>query len=103
MKNILEFFTTNYLWFVAVAVVLILALIGYYVDVKKAADDSPFKKVKTDKNQNKQEEVVTEENINNVQVNNNMSLQEMINNSASANMQNMNQDITTPPANNQMK
>lgn len=88
MEKILEFITTNYLWFLAVTIVLILALVGYFVDVKKESDDSPFKKVKEPKNKDNNQDVVTEENIENVKVENNISLQEMINNSVSNNNNN---------------
>ena len=35
MENILLFLGDNYLWFVIIAIILILALIGYFVDIKK--------------------------------------------------------------------
>ena len=76
MENILNFITNNYLWFLIIAIILLLALLGYFVDVRKASDDSPFKKSKDDKN------IANEENLENVKIENNMSLNEMINNSA---------------------
>ena len=74
MKSILAFITQNYLWFVAVAVILLLALIGYFVDVRKEADDSPFKKSKI------KEDLKADNNIENIQVENNVSLSEMLSN-----------------------
>ena len=74
-----DFIEKYYLWFLIVAVVLILALIGYFVDVKKESEDSPFKKKKT----KEPKEVVPNEsnaNMENVAINSNMSLNEMINN-----------------------
>ncbi len=74
MENILKFIETNYLWFLVVAIILLLALIGYFVDVRKSKDDSPFKKTKENK------EKTNEEAMANVKIENNMSLNEMINN-----------------------
>ncbi len=75
MQEILDFIATNYLWFLGVTVVLILALIGYFVDVKKDQDDSPFKLKKKEK-----EAVKPAEDMENITVATNMSLNEMINN-----------------------
>lgn len=77
MQAFLSFLEQNYLWFLIVAIVLVLALIGYYVDVKKDAIDSPFKKSKT------KVEVVPDNAMENINIQTNMSLNEMINKSAS--------------------
>ncbi len=77
MEGILNFLEQNYLWFLLVAGVLILGLIGYYVDFKKDADDSPFKKKKKTKVE------MAPDNMDSIaaETNTNMSLNEMINNS----------------------
>ena len=77
MQEILDFIATNYLWFLGVTVVLILALIGYFVDIKKDQDDSPFKQKKKPK-----EVAKPAESMENITMATNMSLNEMINNSA---------------------
>lgn len=74
MDTILNFITQNYLWFLVIAIILLLALIGYFVDVKKDSDDSPFKKEK------KLKKSQEDDTFANVKVENNMSLNEMINN-----------------------
>lgn len=74
MDTILNFITQNYLWFLVIAIILLLALIGYFVDVKKDSDDSPFKKEKRPKKSQEDDTFA------NVKVENNMSLNEMINN-----------------------
>ena len=83
MDSILNFITQNYLWFLVIAIILLLALIGYFVDVKKDSDDSPFKKEKNAQAKN-------EEPMANVKVENNMSLNEMINNAAAKQQNNSN-------------
>ena len=80
MQTFLNFLEQNYLWFLIVAIVLVLALIGYYVDMKKDAIDSPFKKSKT------KVEVVPDNAMENINVQTNMSLNEMINKSANNNI-----------------
>ena len=35
MENIMNFISSNYIWFIVIAVILLLALIGYLVDLKK--------------------------------------------------------------------
>lgn len=35
MENIINFISSNYIWFIVIAVILLLALIGYLVDLKK--------------------------------------------------------------------
>ena len=79
MQVILDFITTNYLWFIIIAIILLLALIGYFVDVKKAENGGPYrnKKVKVD--------IVADTDLDNINVANNMSLNEMINNKAITN------------------
>ena len=89
MDSILNFITQNYLWFLVIAVILLLALIGYFVDVKKDSDDSPFKKEKKPK-------VKNEEPMATVKVENNMSLNEMINNAAMQQQMNNNNNNNEP-------
>lgn len=82
MQAFLSFLEQNYLWFLIIAIVLVLALIGYYVDVKKDEEDSPFKKTKA------KVEVVPDNAMENINVQTNMSLNEMINKSANNNINN---------------
>ena len=35
MENIINFISSNYIWFIVITVILLLALIGYLVDLKK--------------------------------------------------------------------
>ncbi len=78
MESILNFLEQNYLWFLMATGVIILGLVGYYVDVKKDAEDSPFKKKKKVK-----VEMAPDEPMENIEVKEgaNISLNEMINNS----------------------
>lgn len=78
-----DFIEKYYLWFLIVAVVLVLALIGYFVDVKKESEDSPFKKKKT-KAPKEVAPNTSNANMENVAINSNMSLNEMINNTNGA-------------------
>lgn len=72
MEKFLDFITQNYLWFLIIVAVLVLALIGYFVDFEKQQDDTPFRKNKDN---------VKEESMPEVKIENNISLNEMINNS----------------------
>ncbi|MEG0794600.1 MAG: hypothetical protein RSG95_02260 [Bacilli bacterium] len=76
METISNFVINNYVWFLVIAIFLLLALIGYMVDVKKNKDDYPFK-VKKDIND------IDETNLSNIEITNNVALSEMINNNAS--------------------
>ena len=90
-----DFIEKYYLWFLIVAVVLVLALIGYFVDVKKESEDSPFKKKKI---KEPTEATINESNnMENIAINSNMSLNEMINNTNGAARTN---DASTPQNNN---
>lgn len=46
MDAITMFITQNYLWFLVIAIFLLLALIGYFVDTKLNSVDSPFRRKK---------------------------------------------------------
>ncbi len=47
MSVILNFFVNNYVWFLVICLILLFALIGYFVDTKK--DERFLKKVELDK------------------------------------------------------
>ncbi len=47
MNVILNFFVNNYLWFLIICLILIFALIGYFVDIKK--DERFETKIELDK------------------------------------------------------
>ena len=71
MDTILTFIVENYIWFLAIAVVLILALVGYIADVKIN---------RTEYFERKEKEAI--ESFNNLEIAENISLSSAINNNA---------------------
>ena len=69
MDTILNFIVENYIWFLAIAIVLILALVGYIADVKIN---------RTEYFERKEKEAL--ESLNNLEIANNVGLSSAINN-----------------------
>lgn len=82
MEDFLKFLSDKYLLLILITLFLICALVGYFVDIKKKKE-SPFK-IASD-NMKKMDV-----NINDIQVNNNVSLQDKVKENAGVNGQNNN-------------
>ncbi len=67
MNRFTGFIVNHYTWFLFISIALILALIGYFVDLKRAKKNI----YKIEKNKN-------ELNFDNINVDNNVSLQAMV-------------------------
>lgn len=83
----MNFLGKHYILFIIITLVLIFALIGYFVE-KKQNKESPFK-IASEKR--KTEDL----NLENIQVNNDMALSEMINKNASIKQEGTPEDINT--------
>lgn len=70
MDLIIDFAAKHYIIFIIITIVLVFALIGYFVNIKQNKK-TPFK-IAADNNK------VEEININNLEINNNISLQDAV-------------------------
>lgn len=84
MEGFLEFVSNNYGWFLTASIILVFAIIGYVVDLKRSKND-----VFTQK-ENEMDEI----NLENIQVQEGKSLNDMVSTSKNINKETMQVELT---------
>ena len=84
MENVVEFISGNYVWFLTISIILLLALIGYIVDTKRNNNDL-LKKT---------EEEIDEQALENLVVPEGKSLAETVSNSKHINSETKSVELT---------
>ncbi len=84
MENIIDFIANNYAWFLTITIILLFALIGYIADTKRNKDDL------LKKSENEMEEL----SIENININEEKSLNDIVSNSKQINSETRQVELT---------
>jgi len=84
MEKIVEFVSNNYVWFLTITIILLFALIGYIVDNKRTKNDLLTKT----------ENEIDETNLENIQLNDEKSLNDLVNVSKNINAETKQVELT---------